>query len=30
VFEQEFENWRGSNRGNDILIIGLALKVAGK
>ena len=30
VFEQEFENWRGSNRGNDILVIGLALKVAGK
>ena len=30
VFEQEFENWRGNNRGNDILLIGLALKVAGK
>ena len=30
VCEQEFENWRGSNRGNDILVIGLALKVAGK
>ena len=30
VYEQEFENWRGSNRGNDILVIGLALKVAGK
>ena len=30
AFEQEFENWRGNNRGNDILVIGLALKVAGK
>ena len=30
AYEQEFDNWRGSNRGNDILVIGLALKVAGK
>lgn len=30
ALEQEFENWRGKNRGNDILIIGLALKIAGK
>lgn len=30
AFEQEFENWRGDNRGNDILVIGLTLKVAGK
>jgi serine phosphatase RsbU (regulator of sigma subunit) len=30
AFEEEFENWRGNNRGNDILVIGLALKIAGK
>ncbi len=30
AYEAEFDNWRGQNRGNDILIIGLALKVAGK
>ncbi|MCQ2250099.1 MAG: SpoIIE family protein phosphatase [Bacteroidales bacterium] len=31
AYEQEFLNWKGENaKGNDILIIGLALKVAGK
>jgi len=30
ALEQEFDNWRGNNRGNDILVIGLALKVSGK
>ena len=30
VYEQELENWRGNNRGNDILVIGLTLKIAGK
>ncbi len=31
AYEQEFMNWKGDNtKGNDILIIGLALKVSGK
>lgn len=31
AYEEEFNNWKGENtKGNDILIIGLALKVAGK
>ncbi len=30
ALEQEFDNWRGNNRGNDILVIGLALKITGK
>lgn len=31
AYEEEFNNWKGENtKGNDILLIGLALKVAGK
>lgn len=30
AIEEEFNNWRGTNKANDILIIGLGLKVAGK
>ncbi|MCQ2252582.1 MAG: SpoIIE family protein phosphatase [Bacteroidales bacterium] len=30
AYEEEFVNWRGGNKPNDILLIGLALKVSGK
>jgi serine phosphatase RsbU (regulator of sigma subunit) len=30
AYEAEFDKWRGQNRGNDILIIGLSLKIAGR